>query len=164
MLWSNKENLIEMKKLYYTIIILTFSIFKISAQESCLTRENLEELDASWEKALLEINLDFIKKNVSEDFIWIHNHANRIDSKESLLKSGQKLADSNKRNSKSRIQKEVKVIISGSTGIVTGFTEVVRINGTTRTSYNFMRTYSEINGICYLIANHTMVIPEKVDN
>lgn len=140
---------------------MTFSIFKLSAQEGCLTPENLKELDASWEKALLEMNLDFIKKNVSEDFIWVHNHANRIDSKESLLKSGQKYVDSKTRNSRSRVQRDVKAIISGNTGIVTGFTEVVRINGITRTTFNFMRTYAEIDGKCYLIANHTMAIPEK---
>jgi len=150
-----------MKKINLIIIVLTLSIFKISAQESCLTSENLKELDASWENALLEINLDFIKKNVSENFIWIHDHASRIDSKESLLESGQKFVESNTRNSKSRIQKDVKVIISGNTGIVTGFTDVVRINGTKTTTFNFMRTYSKIDGKCYLIANHTMVIPGR---
>lgn len=150
-----------MKKINLTIIILVLSIIKISAQESCLTSDSLKKLDASWEKALLEMNLDFLETTLSENFIWIHNHASQIDSKESLLMSGQKLVKSNTRNSKSRIQKDVKVIISGNTGIVTGFTEVVRIDGTTRTTYNFMRTYSEIDGKCYLIANHTMAIPEK---
>ena len=150
-----------MKKINLIIIILTLSIFQISAQESCLTSENLKVLDASWENALLEINLGFIKKNVSEKFIWIHNHASRIDSKESLLESGQKFVESNTKNSKLRIQKDVKIIISGNTGIVTGFTDVIRINGTTSTTFNFMRAYAEIDGKCYLIANHTMVIPEK---
>ncbi|RMA64790.1 hypothetical protein BXY75_1671 [Ulvibacter antarcticus] len=28
-------------------------------------------------------------------------------------------------------------------------------------TYHFMRTYVEINERCYLIANHTMAIPEK---
>lgn len=150
-----------MKNVYCIIILLAFSIINISAQESCLASDNLKELDASWENALLEMNLDFIKKSVAEDFIWVHNHASRIDSKASILEFGQKYVDSNTRNSKSRVQKEIKVIVSGNTGIVTGFTEVVRINGTTRTTYNFMRTYSEIDGKCYLIANHTMAIPEK---
>lgn len=154
-----------MKKInFIIIIILTLSTFQISAQESCLSFENLKELDAKWENALLEINLDFIKKNVSEKFIWIHNHSNRIDSKESLLKSNQKFVKSNTKNSKSRIQKNVKVIISGNTGIVTGYTDVIRINSTTLTTYNFMRTYTEIDGKCYLIANHTMVIPKKENN
>nr|WP_299384151.1 nuclear transport factor 2 family protein [Allomuricauda sp.] len=153
-----------MKKLNLAIIFLTISLFKISAQEGCLTTDNLKALDASWEKALLEVNLDFIRKNVSDNFIWVHNHAGQIDSKASLLQSGQKLVDNNTRNAKSRIQKDVNVIISGNTGIVTGFTEVVRINGTTRTTYNFMRTYAEIDGKCTLLANHTMAIPEKDDD
>lgn len=133
----------------------------MSAQESCLTSDSLKKLDASWEKALLEMNLDFLETTLSENFIWIHDHASQIDSKESLLASGQKFVERNTRNSKSRIQKNIQVIISGNTGIVTGFTDVVRINGTTRTTYNFMRTYAEIDGKCYLIANHTMAIPEK---
>ena len=126
-----------------------------------MTAQNLKALDASWEKALLEMNLDFIKNRVSDDFIWIHNHASRIDNKDSLLKSGQKFVDSNTRNSKSRVQKEVTVVISGNTGVVTGFTEVVRSNGTTRTTFNFMRTYAEVDGQCYLIANHTMAMPDQ---
>lgn len=30
------------------------------------------------------------------------------------------------------------------------------------TTFNYMRTYVEIDGKCYLIANHTMAIPEDV--
>ena len=150
-----------MKKVYYISFILTCAMFKIAAQEPCMTAQNLKALDASWEKALLEMNLDFIKNKVSDDFIWIHNHASRIDNKDSLLKSGQKFVDSNTRNSKSRVQKEVTVVISGNTGVVTGFTEVVRSNGTTRTTFNFMRTYAEVDGQCYLIANHTMAMPDQ---
>lgn len=153
-----------MKKNSLLIIILVLSISSISAQESCLNTENLKELDASWEKALLEINLDFIETTASENFIWIHNHASRVDSKKTLLESGKKFVDNNTRNSKSRIQREVEVIISGNTGIVTGFTDVVRINETTRTTFNFMRAYAEIDGKCYLIANHTMAIPENEED
>lgn len=152
------------KGIWALAIIMICSMFKIAAQERCLTSQNLKKLDESWENALLELNLDFIKNNVSDDFIWIHNHASRIDNKESIIKSGQKFLDSNIRNSKSRIQKEVKVIISGNTGVVTGFTEVIRSNGTTRMTFNFMRTYAEVDGKCYLIANHTMAIPAKENN
>lgn len=133
----------------------------MSAQQSCINEEKLLKLDASWERALIEINLDFIESTLSENFIWVHSGASRIDSKESILKSGKNLIESNKRNSKSRIQKDVKVLISGSTAIVTGYTTVERFNGTAPTTFNFMRTYSEIDGRCYLVANHTMVIPEK---
>ena len=147
-----------------TLIFITFSVLSLTAQESCLNKENLLKLDASWERALLEINLDFIQSTLSENFIWVHSGASRIDSKESVLESGQKLIEIDKKNSKSRVQKDVQVLISGSAAIITGYTTVERFNGTAPTTYNFMRTYTEIDGKCYLVANHTMIVPEKEEN
>ena len=146
-----------MKIILFIAIILRISLASAMAQESCIDTGNLLKLDAEWEKALLESNVEFLKSILADDFIWVHNHAGLTDTKESLLKSASK-PRGGAANTKSRISKDVKVILFGSTGIVTGFTIVDR--GPTPTTYHFMRTYAEVAGKCFLVANHTMAIPD----
>jgi len=150
---------LKMKKINLTICILVLPILQLLAQERCLTTENLKKLDASWEKAQLELDFDTLDSLLAEDFIWVHNHANTIDNKTAVLERVNRYLKSNNRNTKSRISKDVKVIILGATGIVSGYTVVDR--GPVPTTYKFMRTYVETNGKCYLLANQTMAIPEN---
>ena len=148
-----------MKIISFVLVIVGLSVFPVLAQENCLHQENLKNLDASWEKAQLDLDLDYIDSLLVEDFIWVHNHANTIDNKAAVLDRIKKHRSTNNRNTKSRISTDVSVIISGATGIVSGYTLIDR--GPSPTNYHFMRTYVESNGKCYLIANHTMAIPEK---
>ncbi|WP_323789782.1 nuclear transport factor 2 family protein [Psychroserpens sp.] len=148
-----------MKLIRILTAIIGLSIFSVSAQENCLNQEDLIKLDASWEKAQLELDFNFVKSLLAEDFIWVHNHANTIDDKADVLDRIERHLKSNNKTTKSRTSNNVKVIISGSTAIVSGFTIIDR--GPRPTTYHFMRTYVEFNGKCFLIANHTMAIPEK---
>lgn len=130
----------------------------MGAQQNCLSSEGLLSLDASWENALLTSDETQFVTMLAEEFIWVHNHASLIDSKEMLIKRASEPKNGATRNTRSRIQSDVRVIIKGATGIVTGITVVDR--GPTPTTYHFMRTYVEIDGKCLLLANHTMAIPE----
>ena len=147
-----------MKLISIFIFILGLSILPTSAQENCMTPDNLKKLDASWEKALLELNLQFFENTVSDDFIWVHTHATKIDSKKSFLAEAKNNLERNINDTKSRVSRDIKMIVSGTTGVVTGFTTVDR--GPSPITYHFMRTYVKTDGKCYLIANHTMAIPE----
>jgi hypothetical protein len=129
------------------------------AQQSCLEPDKLTMLDARWEKALLESDVDKLKSIMAEDFIWVHNHASLTDSKTSVLKRAEDPNVGATGKTKSRVSKDVKAIILGSTGIVTGITIVDR--GPTPATYHFMRTYVEMKGGCFLLANQTMAIPEN---
>jgi ketosteroid isomerase-like protein len=149
----------KMKLISIIITIVGLSIFPVSAQESCLNQENLKKVDASWEKAQLDLDFDFVNSLLSEDFIWVHNHANTIDNKAAVLERIKRYISTNNQSTRSRISREVKVIIYGTTAIVSGFTIVDR--DPSPTTYHFMRTYAENNGKCYLIANQTMAIPEN---
>ncbi|RAJ12991.1 nuclear transport factor 2 family protein [Olleya aquimaris] len=126
-------------------------------EENCLNIEHIKELDASWEKAQLELDLDFIDSLLADQFIWIHNHANTIDNKEVVLERIKRYIDTNNTETKSRNSKDVKVVIYEKTAIVSGYTIIDR--GPSPTTYHFLRTYAEINGSCYLIASQTMAIP-----
>ena len=147
-----------MKHITVFVFAALLSILSTSAQENCLKPEQLKKLDASWENALLNLNLEFFETILSEDFIWVHTNAIKTDSKKSLVEEVKNNINTSINNTKSRITKDVKVIVSGSTGIVTGFTTVDR--GPTPITYNFMRTYVQNEGKCYLLANHTMALPE----
>ncbi|WP_282043086.1 nuclear transport factor 2 family protein [Winogradskyella flava] len=148
-----------MKLFRIIIVVVGLSMCSVSAQEGCLNQTNLKALDASWEKAQLELDLDFIESLLAEDFVWVHNHANTIDDKTAVLERIKRYVNSNNKSTKSRTSRDVKVIISGTTAIVRGFTIIDR--GPRPITYHFMRTYVEDNGKCYLIANHTMAVPEK---
>jgi hypothetical protein len=138
-----------------TVVLFGAVANPISAQESCLDPAALIRLDSMWEKALLESDANFLAPLLAEDFIWVHNHASTVDTKELLL---ERLSHGSG-DTRSRISSDVVARILGSTGVVTGFTIVDR--GPTPTRYNFMRTYVEVSGRCLLLANHTMAIPEE---
>ncbi len=133
----------------------------VVAQNECLTPENLLTLDSNWEKAQLELDIEFMESTLDEDYIWIHNHANTIDDKTAVINRIQRYIDDNREYSSSRTTEDVKATVSGSTGIVSGYTTVD--NGTTVTTYYFLRTYIATNGFCVQLANQTMVIPEAED-
>ncbi len=146
-----------MKSIFFCILLSGLSVTSVIAQKSCIEPENLKNLDSQWEKALLDSNAEFLEAILADDFIWVHNHASMIDSREALLK---RTSNPNAPgNTKSRVSKDVKVIVLGSTGVVTGITIVDR--GPSPTTYHFMRTYTEVDGKCYLLANHTMAIPDN---
>jgi len=147
-----------MKRTILTITIIVLPLFQALAQEGCLTSENLKKLDASWEKAQLDLNFKAVDSLLAEEFIWVHNHAGTVDDKKAVLERINRYLKTNNNNTKSRNSKDVEVIIMGTTGVVTGFTIIDR--GPTPTTYKFMRTYVESNGKCYLLANQTMAIPE----
>ena len=87
-----------MKNINLTLLILAATICQIFAQESCLSTNNLKQLDASWEKAQLELNLEFISSLLAEDFIWVHNHAKTIDDKPAVLERVKRYLKNNNRS------------------------------------------------------------------
>jgi ketosteroid isomerase-like protein len=148
-----------MKIISIIIVIVGLSLNTSIAKESCLNPEKLKSLDASWEEAQLNSDVEFLESILAEDFIWVHNHANTIDTKTAVINRANKYKSSDTQNARSRKSMNVKVIVSGATGIVSGITIVDR--GASPTTYHFMRTYVESNGKCLLIANQTMAVHEK---
>ena len=147
-----------MKSIFFYILLSGLSVSSVMAQKSCLDPENLKNLDSQWEKALLDSDAEFLESLLADDFIWVHNHASMVDSKEALLKRASNPNVRATGDTKSRVSKDVKAIVLGSTGVVIGITIVDR--GPTPTTYHFMRTYTVVDGKCYLLANHTMAIPD----
>ncbi len=123
---------------------------------SCLDDASVRQLDAGWERAYLERDVEFLDALLADDFIWVHTHASSVDSKEILLR---RISASEDWVILSRAQSDVEVRRLGTAAVVTGFTVVTRRDGSTR--YAFMRTYVTTSGECVLLANQTMAIPEE---
>jgi ketosteroid isomerase-like protein len=136
-----------------------FTFFSASAQQSCMTVENIKALDAKWEEANLNPDPDFMESTLAKEFVWVHNHASMIDTKVDVVGRAKTQKANGASDTKSRIQREVKVAITGKTAIVTGITIVDR--APIPTKYHFMRTYVEVDGKCLLVGNHTMAVPEE---
>jgi ketosteroid isomerase-like protein len=148
-----------LKSLSLLILLFCITYFAASAQQSCMTVENIKALDAKWEEANLNPDPEFMESLLAENFIWVHNHYSSVDSKESVVRKAKNQKANGNNNTKSRVQKDVKVVITGNTAIVTGFTYVDR--AVDPANYHFMRTYVEIDGKCLLAGNHTMAVPEE---
>ncbi len=129
------------------------------AQPKCLDPQEAVKLDAQWENANLTKDVEFFESTLAEDFIWVHNHAGTVDTKQNVVEKARRANANNRQNTRSRTQRDVQVLRLGSTVVVTGYTVVDR--GPTPTTYNFMRTYTAVGGKCFLLANHTMAIPEE---
>lgn len=142
--------------LIFSLIFLFY--FSATAQQNCMTVATIKSLDAQWEANNLKPDPEFFKNVLADDFVWVHNHASMIDTKEAVVKRAENQAAKGTSDTRSRTQSDVKVAITGNTAVVTGFTLVDR--GPTPTRYHFMRTYVEKDGKCLLVGNHTMAVPE----
>jgi hypothetical protein len=148
-----------MKSLTLVFLFSFVIIFSATAQQTCMTAENIKALDAKWEEANLHPDPDFMESVLAKEFVWVHNHASMTDNKMAVVARAKKQKSNGISDTKSRIQSEIKVAITGKTAIVTGITIVNR--GPIPTKYHFMRTYVEVDGKCLLVGNHTMAIPKE---
>jgi hypothetical protein len=148
-----------MKSLTLVFLFSFIIIFSATAQQTCMTAENIKALDAKWEEANLQPDPDFMESTLAKEFVWIHNHNSMNDNKTAVVVRVKSQKEAGIIDTKSRIQSEVKVAITGKTAIVTGITIVDR--GPIPTRYHFMRTYVEVDGKCLLVGNHTMAVPEE---
>jgi hypothetical protein len=146
-----------MKKSITTLFILCLLSLTLLAQSQ--DQQKLLKLDLGWEKALLESDVQFLDNLLSEEFIWVHNHASLIDGKKEVVSRAKNIKAGQADNTKGRVPRDQKVILLGNTGVVTGITVVDR--GPSPTTYHFMRTYAKVKGKYVLLANHTMAIPEE---
>jgi hypothetical protein len=140
-------------------ILFGLTYFAASAQQSFMTAESIKSLDGKWEEANLHPNPDFMESTLAKEFVWVHNHVSMIDTKVDVLGRTKTQKANGASDTKSRIQSEVKVAITGKTAIVTGITIVDR--APIPTKYHFMHTYVEVEGKCFLVGNHKVAIPEE---
>jgi hypothetical protein len=124
-----------------------------------MTAESIKSLDAKWEEAILHPDPAFMECTLAKEFFWVHNHASMIDTKVDVVGRAKTQKANGASDTKSRIQREVKVTITGKTATVMGLTVVD--SAPIPTKYHFMRTYVEVDVKCLLVGNHKMAVPEE---
>ena len=138
------------------IVVLGVTLISVQAHGQCATESALRELDAGFEHALEKNDLSYFEKELAPNFVWVHDHAGMVQR--SRMEVIEFLRNVNGSASQERTQTDVRVIMSSGTGVVYGFTDVIR--GGQKLTFHFMRTYAAIGGKCVLMANHTMEIPQ----
>lgn len=134
--------------LLFFLVLLTFTV-----QAQTLTKEQLIELDLSWEKALLESDADFLENLMADGFVGAYNHAGTVEGKDEIVSRAKKIQAGQVDSILCRTSRDHQVVILGNTGLVSGFTVVER--ELIPATYHFMRTYVMINGKIKLLVNHT---------
>ncbi|MBM3168472.1 MAG: nuclear transport factor 2 family protein [Bacteroidetes bacterium] len=138
-------------------LLLTFLFITFSSLAQT-TQQQLVDLDKSWERALLNSEVEFLDQLLADEFIWVHNHASLIDGKPEVLSRAKKIRGGQPDDTRNRSSRDQQVVLLGQTAVVSGFTLVDR--GPQPTTYHFMRTYVLVDGYWKLLANHTMAIPK----
>jgi hypothetical protein len=144
-------------------IVIMMNTTILHAAQSCLDEAELKRLDGQYEQSLVKDDHVFLEALLAEEFIWVHNHASSIDTKESLT---ERLSSSEGQpTNKSRVSSDVEVRRRGNAAVIMGYTTVERhdeyvkrTGGPRSAKYHFMRTYVLVDGRCLLLGNHTMKV------
>ena len=144
-----------MKPMLFFILFLTIQVTSPAQTPG----QQLLVLDQGWEKALLESDVTFLENVLTDEFVWVHNHAGLIDGKEAVMARAKRIRAGQKDDTRNRSSRDQQVVILGETGVVSGYTVVDR--GPSPVTYHFMRTYTLVEGKWRLLGNHTMAIPEE---
>ena len=152
------------------ITLLLFFPAIVFAQ--CKTEQQVKQLDAQWEKALLKGDINAVAPLLHDDFVWVHNHASSTQKTKAgflsyFSKGFAKMATRPTHfHANARTQRVLEVIMTPTTAVIYGFTDVLRGNVLKTEpdvrsvkTYHFMRTYSSVGKSCLLVANHTMLMP-----
>lgn len=142
-------------KVYLWLILLFFAAAQADASP-CLQDKNLRLLDQQYEEALRVGNTKFLNELLAEDFIWVHNLAVDIETKNQLLQRLQKNLEINQ----TRRSSDITYHHLGRTAVLSGLSTVEKLKPdgeTMRISrYRFLRTYVASGEQCRLLAVQTM--------
>ena len=125
-----------------------------NAWSDCLEAANLKALDYRYEQALRTGDKRFLDELLAKNFVWIHNHAVQLETKQKLLgRFGQDY-----KPTKAREQAEVQVRRLGDAAVIHGSTTVeeIKADGLHINTYQFLRTYVTTDKGCRLLAGQTM--------
>lgn len=118
------------------------------------TSKVIDDLNRAIDRAVANRDLATLEKHYGEDFVFTHGTGN-VDSKESWLKSIQKLTDDNRFTSREHDSTQVE--LHGDIAIITGKLSVVRLTPkeTKRYALRYVRVYALRKKIWQLISHRT---------
>lgn len=114
----------------------------------------IDDLNRTIDRAVVNRDLATLQKHYGEDFVFTHG-TGTVDSKESWLKSIQKLTDDNRFTSREHDSTQVE--LHGDIAIITGKLSVVRLTPkeTKRYALRYVRVYALRKKTWQLISHRT---------
>lgn len=152
-------------KVQHNRVLLSFALFcfipelSMAKPASCNNEKSVKALDAQYEEALKVSDANFLAHLLAPNYVWVHNHAGFVDTKDTLLGRAENKNTSATGNPRSRTQRDVQVYNIDNTWVISGFTTVDK--GESPTTYAFMRTYVRRNHECLLLSAQTMALEPK---
>jgi hypothetical protein len=146
-------------KFMKTLIFILASLASVAANANkCLPVESLIVLDSKYEEAMRMGDAAFFKNLLADNYVWVHNLAASIDTKETILVKAKNPAEI----PKARTTSDVQGHVLHNTVVLRGLSSVDKWNPdgkTWRTSrYQFMRTYVNTGKTCKLLSVQTMKV------
>ena len=141
------------------LIFIIMSLARTAASANkCLPIESLIVLDSKYEEAMRVGDAAFLENVLADNFVWVHNLASSIDTKETILAKAKNPTEI----PKARVTSEVQAHVLQNTVVLRGLSSVDKWNSdgkTWRTSrYQFMRTYVNTGNACKLLSVQTMKV------
>ena len=124
----------------------------------CLQPDKVRALDNQYEEALRIGDVKFLQSLLADEFVWVHNLAVDIETKQALLAR----LKNQEETPKARKTSEVSFHRFKNTTVLSGLSSVDKYNAdgkSYRTSrYRFMRTYVADDEGCKLLSSQTMKV------
>ena len=116
--------------------------------------KTIDDLNRAIDRAVVNRDLTTLQKHYGEDFVFTHGTGN-VDSKESWLKSIQKLTDDNRYTSREHDSTQVE--LHDDIAIITGKLSVIRLTPkeTKRYALRYVRVYALRKKTWQLISHRT---------
>jgi len=145
----------SMKALMFILVSLASAA---ASANKCLPVESLIALDSKYEEAMRTGDSAFLENLLADNYVWVHNLASSIDTKETILTKAKNPAEV----PKARTTSDVQGHVLQNTVVLRGLSSVDKWNPdgkTWRTSrYQFMRTYVNTGKTCKLLSVQTMKV------
>jgi ketosteroid isomerase-like protein len=135
-------------------LLFVLTLLLISAGAPAQTDKVIDDLNRAIDRAVVNRDLATLQKHYGEDFVFTHG-TGTVDSKESWLKSIQKLTDDNRFTSREHDSTQVE--LHGDIAIITGKLSVVRLTPkeTKRYALRYVRVYALRKKTWQLISHRT---------
>jgi ketosteroid isomerase-like protein len=124
------------------------------AQTDNGTSKAIDDLNRAIDRAVVNRDLATLEKHYGEDFVFTHG-TGKVDSKESWVKSVQRLTDDNRFTSREHDSTQVE--LHGDVAIITGKLSVIRLTPkeTKRYALRYVRVYALRKKTWQLISHRT---------
>lgn len=143
-----------MRTRFLTIILLIIAVSSLAQPGKPTVTKVIDDLNRAIDQAVVSRDIDMLQKHYGEDFVFTHG-TGTVDSKESWMRSIQKLTDNNRYLSREHDSTQVE--LHDDIAIITGKLSVTRLTPkeTRKYALRYVRVYALRKKTWQLISHRT---------